>query len=251
MVFFNFFRKQTLRDKLLNLDVQITNLEESLVKLSGLQTSFNRLGWIGIIILFPVGIYQLYLFVVTGSSTFPLYPGLLISFGLFVFYFVISFLFNLFINRLNSKIQSKKAEQSSGIEQLKQDHEYDEMLRIINKYESNLMKNKKKPKRSDTFSGTNSQSTISSNEKGKNSSVISANTTFANKLSDKLTNMLLLNNPSEMIALICKECGEHNGLVYSKQYRPFKCMHCKTYNDTEDLHSEEEVKEIISRKDEN
>ncbi|KRH92297.1 putative membrane protein [Pseudoloma neurophilia] len=239
MAFFNLFKKQSLRDKLLNLDSQITGLEQFSEKLNKFYTTFYRISYL--IGLFGISVV-LYIFYksVTQESSFPFIQTSLIGLFSIFSYSVISIILNFLRARVEKKITAKKNEQSAGILQYKQDQEYDEMIRIIEKYESN---NQRKA------NARKSRSNLSHISDKNNQSTMSSTTSFTSKMTDKFKNMLLLNNPNEMIALICQECGEHNGLVFFKQYRPFKCISCKTYNEVTEYDFEDDGEEIVSRSD--
>lgn len=241
MGFFGLFKKPSLRDKLLVLDSQITNLEEFSEKLVQIYNSFYKICYFIGLFGATFIIYILYR-TITYNTHFPFIHTSLISLVAICSYSLVSIIFNFLISRVKNKISAKRNEQTLGIEQLKKDQEYDEMIRIIEKYESGALKKRKK--------GTlrpNISKISQSSETDKNQTSGSENSTFTNKLTDKLANMILLNNPSEMIALICRQCGEHNGLVFPKQYRPFKCISCKKYNEKEEFSDDGE--EIISREE--
>lgn len=247
MAFFNFFKKPTLREKLRKIDMEITSIENYLIRISNLHSILCKIIWTSVLVLSMTTFYNVHQNF-TQNSDFPFFITSIVSFSLFFSYYANKIVFTFLISRFENQIKIKKIEQTTGIQQLKHDEEYDEMVKIIQKYESDGLKKNKRPSKTTSSSRINSSTVPRQTNDEGNVSYVSSNASMTSKIADKLTNMLLLNNPSEMIALVCRECGEHNGLVFMKQYRPFKCISCKTYNEVEEI-DQEEGEEIISRDD--
>lgn len=193
---FRFFKKPSLRENLLLIDLQITNKSSTLNSLNTLK--YRLLLFFYIIIPSSIIIlsYLNYHYNITIIS-------IILIISLLFVYLLTSSSFKLLINYYNKNIQSLKNEQNKQILLLKQDNQYNEMLKIIKKYEKDNKKDDKDKSNISTISNTS-----------------------------KLKSLLFLDDPHNMIALICKKCGAHNGLVFPIQYKDkiFKCIECKTSN---------------------
>lgn len=195
-----FSRKLSLREQLFNLDERIEKRSQKVDHLRKQKSYYS----------FVIGV--IYLLLVP-------FTAVLLHFYEFSFFFlglpIVSFVltqttlylvFSKFIDYNENLLKKMKKTQLEQIEQLKRDVDYIETLKIVQKYDKSA---KKKP--------TSTESIISTQS-----------------MADKLTNIILGDNPQQMCALICEKCFAHNGLVFPNQFfnRKFKCISCGILNIT-------------------
>ncbi|ELQ75691.1 putative membrane protein [Trachipleistophora hominis] len=196
-----FSKKLSLREQLFNLDERIEKRSQKIYYLRKQKSYYS----------FVVGI--IYLFLLPLSAVFlHFYEFSFLFLGLPILSFVliqttVYLVFTKFIDYNENLLKRMKKTQLEQIEQLKRDVDYIETLKIVQKYD----KTAKTKKQSSAESVVSTQS-----------------------LADKLTNIILGDNPQQMCALICEKCFAHNGLVFPIQFfnRKFKCISCGTLNIT-------------------
>ncbi|ORD95040.1 hypothetical protein ECANGB1_1720 [Enterospora canceri] len=127
------------------------------------------------------------------------------------------------------KLKKLREEQKNCVKYAKEDVNFAKTRRLIEKYEDEKMK--------EAFFKT----------------VVKRKHTNASKLAD----FILANDPNKMNALICKFCGQHNGLVDPRNpdITHFYCYDCKKRNDRvgieemkdEDTLFEEKMEEALTK----
>lgn len=191
----NIFRKsKSTNDKLFEYEKQILNIETQLIDLRQYQFSFKFLGGSIIIII---------LFIYSGLS---LFLSIIISLLIYTVFHIFKVKYRKnYIRLLEYKLKKLKEEQLDCIKNAKEDINFMNTRRLIEKYE------------------------IEEDKKAYFSTIINKKRTNLNKLAD----MILANDPDKMNALICKYCGQHNGLIdpNNSDIKYFYCYSCKQKND--------------------
>lgn len=159
---------------------------------------------------------------------------ILIAFGVNYFisilvgFFIISFVILFRIKYKKScirmeeyKLKKLKEEQKNFVKNAKEDVNFAKTRRLIEKYETEENK--------ESFFNT----------------VLNKKQTRG----EKLANFILANDPNKMYALICNNCGLHNGLIdpLNKDVKFFYCYDCKHKN----IRGENKPKKTIEHKIEN
>lgn len=134
------------------------------------------------------------------------------------------------IRMLEYRLKKLKEEQKMFVSKAKTDIDFDNTRRLIEKYET-------KEHRDAFFT------TIMDKKRGSFS---------------KLADIILANDPSKMNALICRFCGQHNGLLdpLNSEIKYFYCYDCKKKNnrllegEIPEMTEDEELDEIIRKSEE-
>ncbi|KAM0680378.1 hypothetical protein GINT2_001436 [Glugoides intestinalis] len=193
-----FSKKDTVKDKLLNLESDVIKGEYEL-------NSLKR-----------ASIFGKALFITPVLTAFAIYMACLFEVSLVIsllvlFSFLTSFFYILqFVSQKRIEIKEKrlmelKKDRKNLIEQCKNDINFSITKSLIEKYEE-----------------AETRDTFFSQIKRKKKTAM-----------DNVTDFILGNDPSKMLALICTQCGMHNGLVDQSNdvFNHFNCYHCGFRNE--------------------
>lgn len=200
-----FSKKQTLRDRLLNLENNINKIEYELssLKIAG---SFGNISYSllfsTVIIVFISYLFDLFFYFDSKLFTFVL-SIFIIIFSFFIFYFLKISRNNLILKK-QKFLDEMKEERKKLIELCKNDVNFAVTKSLIDKYEEDEV-------RSNYFS--------------------QVQTKKRTKM-DSFSNLVLGADPETMTALICVKCGNHNGLIDPKNdnFKVYYCYNCKAKN---------------------
>lgn len=189
--------KQSLREILFTLDEKIEKTRATLEKHRLQLSTFNL--YSGIIFISTIIISPIFLF--NSPKQTPL-----VLFLIAVFYGFMRLFSSFLVKRINNNenlLKNLKESQKKRIEELKKDSMFMETMSIVEKY-------------SDEGRDYNKD------KQYEDSNVV-----------DTLTNIVLGSDPSTKYALICSNCGAHNGLVHPRDYSitRFECFKCEKMNE--------------------
>ncbi|KAF7682558.1 Endoplasmic reticulum junction formation protein lunapark-1 [Astathelohania contejeani] len=211
-------KKHTLREILFTLEEKISKTEKYLVKYKKQKASISYY-------------YNLYSFAIVLSMIlycyfidFEYWINVIIIFLLMIFgrLLIITF-YNRKIRYNEELLEKLKETQLKRIEELKKETLYIETKEIIEKYESSC--SELDSKRDDRRKN---------NKKEKIDVTPIKDITMQKRgVFDKVADLILGDDPSTMYALICEDCGSHNGLSHPMEYNltRFYCFNCNHLND--------------------
>lgn len=192
-----FSRKQSLRDRLINLENAVLKQEYELSELLNYSVFYSTL-WFGAFFI-PLFCYLAYL-----SEIHYIFCLCFAFLFLILWYFICEIIHNRRKEFKKRKLELLKEERKLLIEKCKNDVDFSITKSLIDKYENEESRN--------TF--------FNQIQKKKRSSVIS------------VSDFVLGNDPSNLNALICTRCGVHNGLIDPKNddFQFYYCFNCKHKN---------------------
>lgn len=191
-------RRNTIKDKLLNLESDVIKSEYELNALKRASAVSKTMFITPILTAFIV--YMSYVFEMS------LFIALLMLFSFITsFFYTIQFITDKRIERKEKMLSEMKKERKNLIEQCKNDINFSITKSLIEKYEEDEIR--------DTFF---------SQIKRKKKTVM-----------DNVADFVLGNDPSRMLALICTQCGMHNGMVDQSNdvFNHFNCYNCGFRNE--------------------
>lgn len=190
-------RKTTIKNKLLKLEEKIAKTQEDLKTLQKHCGSYSY--YLYLILLLSI------ISIILSFKEFTVYSSTFIVIVIFVaLHYFYSWLITKRIARTISKIEAYKKEQFELIKEYKRQIDFDSTKSIIDKREDEESR--------DSF--------FKQVQRNKRDTV------------ERFADYVLDNDPRKLNALICKECGVHNGLIDPKNDKIpyFYCFECKFKN---------------------